>query len=73
MIQRNNAATKLQLKVVTGSDSTGKDTFATRSYTVNPELTDEAVLSIGTKLGNLQSLPVENIARQDNAALAEVH
>lgn len=73
MTQRNNAVTKLQLKVVLGSDSNGKDTFATRSYTVNPELTDEAVLAIGTKLGTLQSLPVEAVTRQDHADLAEVH
>ncbi len=73
MTQRNNATTKLQVKVITGSDSTGKDTFATRTYAVNPELTDEAILALGTKLGNLQSLPVETISRQDCAALAEVH
>ena len=73
MTQRSHAATKLQVKLITGTDSTGKDTVVTRSIAVNPELTDEAVLSIGTKLGNLQSLPVDTICRQDSAAIVEIH
>lgn len=73
MTQRTNAVSKLQLKVITGSDSTGKDTVVTRTFSVNPDLSDEAVLDMGTKLGNLQSLPLQGIARQDNAGLAEVH
>ena len=45
---------------------------------VNPVLKTERpfvkdILSIGTKLASLQSLPVQDICRQDNAALAEVH
>ena len=73
MTKRNNAATKLQLKIITGTNNQGKDAITTRSFSVNPELTDEDVLSIGTKLASLQSLPVQDICRQDNAALVEVH
>lgn len=73
MTQRTNAATKLQVKVVTGTNSQGKETIATRSFTVNPELADEDILSIGRKLARLQSLPMHDICRQDNAGLAEVH
>ena len=73
MTQRTNATTKLQVKVITGSNSLDKDIVATRSFTVNPELADEDVLSIGTKLAALQSLPVQGVCRQDNANLAEVH
>ena len=73
MAVRNNEVTRLNLKVITGSDENGKDTIATRGFTVNPELDDNTILSIGKKLGNLQSFPVEAIARQDSASLAAEH
>ena len=73
MAVRNNEGTRLNLKVITGSDENGKDTIATRGFTVNPELDDDTILSIGQKLGNLQSFPVEAIARQDSASLAAEH
>ena len=73
MAVRNNEGTRLNLKVITGSDENGKDTIATRGFTVNPELDDDTILSIGKKLGNLQSFPVEAIARQDSASLAAEH
>ena len=73
MTQRTNPATKLQVKVITGTNSQGKDTIATRSFTMNPELADEDILSIGRKLSRLQNLPVQGVCRQDTAGLAEVH
>ena len=73
MTQRTNATTRLQVKVITGTNSQGKDTIATRSFTMNPELADEDILSIGRKLSRLQNLPVQGICRQDTAGLAEVH
>jgi hypothetical protein len=73
MAVRNNEVTRLNLKVITGSNENGKDTIATRGVTVNPELDDDTILSIGKKLGNLQSFPVEAIARQDSASLAAEH
>ena len=73
MAVRNNEVTRMNLKVITGSDENGKDTIATRGFTVNPELDDDTILSIGKKLGNLQSFPVEAIARQDSASLAAEH
>ena len=73
MTQRTNAATRLQVKVITGTNSQGKDAVATRSFTMNPELADEDILSIGRKLSRLQNLPVQGICRQDTAGLAEVH
>ena len=73
MTQRTNATTRLQVKVITGTNSQGKDAIATRSFNVNPALDDEDILSIGHKLASLQSLPVQDICRQDNAGLAEVH
>ena len=73
MTQRTNAATRLQVKVITDTNGQGKDTIVTRSFTMNPELADEDILSIGRKLARLQSLPMQDICRQDNAGLAEVH
>ena len=73
MAVRSSEVTRLNLKVVTGSDENGKDTIATRGFTVNPELDDDTLLSIGKKLGNLQSYPVEAVARQDSAELAAEH
>ena len=73
MTQRTNAVTKLQVKVITKTNSQGKDIIATRSFTMNPELTDEDILSIGRKLSRLQNLPVQGVCRQDTAGLAEVH
>lgn len=71
MANRMNPATRLQLKVVTSTDAAGKEQIASRSYAISPDLTDADVLSIGTKLGNLQRYPVKSVCRQDNAALAE--
>ena len=73
MTQRTNPATKLQVKVITGTNSQGKDAIATRSFNVNPALADEDILSIGRKLSRLQNLPVQGVCRQDTAGLAEVH
>ena len=73
MTQRTNITAKMQVKLITGTNSQGKDTVVTRSFTVNPELADEDVLSIGTKLAELQSLPLQGICRQDHANLAEIH
>lgn len=71
MAKRMNPATKLHLKVVTGTDNAGKEHIAVRSFNVNPDLTDADVLSVGLKLGSLQSCPVSSINRQDDAALGE--
>lgn len=71
MANRMNPAAKLQIKVVTSTDAAGKEKLATRSFSVNPALTDTDCLSIGTKLGNLQEYPVHSVCRQDNAELAE--
>ncbi|MBP3781090.1 MAG: DUF1659 domain-containing protein [Selenomonas sp.] len=68
---RLNPSTKLNLKVVTSVNSAGHEVLATRSYAVNPELTDDDVLALGQKLGNLQEFPVHAIDRQDTADLAE--
>ena len=71
MATRMNPVTKLQIKVVTGTDDAGKEQLASRSFTVNPALSDADVRSIGANLAALQNFPVHAICRQDDAALAE--
>ncbi|BAL81974.1 hypothetical protein SELR_02660 [Selenomonas ruminantium subsp. lactilytica TAM6421] len=71
MATRMNPVTKLQIKVVIGTDPKGKDQLACRSYTVSSDLADADVLSIGSKLAALQNYPVHAICRQDDATLAE--
>ena len=52
---------------------TGKETHDYVNLSVNPELADGDVLSIGTKLSNLQQYPVDGISRIDASSLAEEH
>ena len=74
MAVRAKEATTLKITRVLGTTSTGKDTFGYLNFShVNPEIADDDLLEIGTKMGNLQSLPVENIGRLDNCLLAQEH
>ena len=71
MATKTNANTKLILKVSTGHDETGKEMFRQRTFAhINPALSDDAVLTLGTKLAGLQSDTLVSIARTDNATLA---
>lgn len=71
MAKRTEITSKLILKVITGTNADGSDKIAQRSFkNLNPEVTDDQILAIGKKLGNLQTLPVAHIARQDCSDLA---
>ena len=50
---RSKQTTTLKITRVKGTSSTGKDTHDYVNLSVNPELADGDVLSIGTKLSNL--------------------
>ena len=70
---RHSAKTILQIKRITGGDERG-DTYGYLNLSgVNPELTDDDLLSIGKKLGNLQAFPVASIGRTDSCLLAQEH
>jgi len=56
-----------------GTSSTGKDTHDYVNLSVNPELEDGDILSIGRKLSNLQKYPTDGIGRIDASSLAEEH
>ena len=74
MAVRSNQTTTLKITRITGSDETGKDTVGYLNFSsVNPEIADDDLLSIGKKLGNLQSFPTKSIGRMDSCHLAQEH
>jgi len=69
---RHTKKTTLQIIRITGSDETGKDRHSYLNLAhVNPEIADDDLLSIGKKLSNLQSFPVDGIGRVDSCLLAQ--
>ncbi len=63
-------ATKLTVKVVTGSSASGKPVTAQRTFSnINPEISDADAYAIGCKLGTLQSHEVSGIIRTDTKEL----
>ncbi len=71
MATRKDATTKLAVQVILSSDGE-KEKYGQRVFMhINPALSDEDVLSIGTKLGALQSYAVKAVNRTDAAGLGE--
>ncbi len=71
-VKKMGAATKLILKVQTGTNAQGAPTYGQRMVqNVNPALGDEDFLAIGKSLGSLQSHTLKDVMRQDAAALTE--
>ncbi len=63
-------ATKLTLKVVTGSSASGKPVTAQRTFSnINPDISDADVYAIGCKLGALQVHEVNGMIRTDTKEL----
>ena len=74
MTVRTNQTTTLRITRIIGTNSAGKDSYGYLNFSGgNPEVADEDLLDIGTKLSNLQALPVKNIGRLDSCNLAEQH
>ena len=71
MATRMNPTSTLKITRVTGTTDTGKETHDYVNLNVNPNLTDDDLLSIGSKLTVLQQFPVASIGRIDSSALAE--
>lgn len=70
MATRANESSKILVRVVTGTTAAGVNTLASRIMShLNPATTDAVVLSLGTKLGDMQDLTVDSIARQDAATI----
>ena len=70
MAVRNNATTKLILKLVNGVDAAGKEKIVQRSFAhFSDKLTDDQVLDLGTKLGKLQTAVVRTVGREDQTGI----
>ena len=70
--KKDTQSTKLVLKVVTGTDAKGKALTAQRTLaSVNPAISDDDLLAIGSKLGALQSHAIAAVSRVDSASLVE--
>ena len=70
---RSKQTTTLKITRVKGTSSTGKEPHDYVNLSVNPELEDGDILSIGRKLSNLQKSPTDGIGRIDASSLAEEH
>lgn len=66
---RTNQKSTLKITRTTATTSTGKETHDFINLSVNPELTDKDMLSIGDKLCFLQKFPIDNIGRIDSSVL----
>ena len=73
MTVRANQKTTLKITRVTSTSASGKETHDFVNLSVNPEIADDDLLSIGSKLSNLQKFPVHSIGRMDSSTLAEEH
>lgn len=70
-VNKAEQTAKLMIKVQTGVNASGNPVYRQRSFAnMNPALTDEDALGIGTMIGELQEHVVEAISRQENAVLA---
>ena len=65
MPQSSTIAIKLQKGVTTS----GSPAYVTRNYTGKPSATDQDLFDVAQALMGLQSYPVADIARMDNAYL----
>lgn len=69
---KKDAKTVLAVKVLTGTTSSGKSKYAERSFSsINPAVTDDDLLTVGTAIGALQSHDVKFIIRRDTCSLRQ--
>lgn len=71
-VAKIDKSTTIRMKVFTGNAADGRETYANRSLTsVNPDLSDEDAMEIGTATAALLADPLHNVIREDTAELAE--
>ena len=64
------AASTMKLKLVSGQDAKDNPKYSTRSFKdINTELSDEDMLSVGTAMANLQTMPLGQVLRTDTTEL----
>ena len=64
---------RLQLRLEVGSDDDGKPIYRLRTFgNVNPEVSDEDLLSLADGIGALQEHPVDTVRRIDQSDLVDM-
>ncbi len=69
---KTNEKTSIILKVETGTAAGGGAIYSNRTFSkVNPEATDDHLLTFANALGALQIYPVGTVLRRDEATLVD--
>lgn len=64
------AASTMKLKLVSGQDAKDNPKYSTRSFKdINIELSDEDMLSVGTAMAGMQTMPLGQVLRTDTTEL----
>lgn len=64
------AASTMKLKLVSGQDAKDNPKYSIRSFKdINTELSDEDMLSVGTAMAGLQTMPLGQVLRTDTKEL----
>ena len=64
------AASTMKLKLVSGQDAKDNPKYSTRSFKdINTQLSDEDMLSVGTAMEGLQTMPLGQVLRTDTTEL----
>ena len=64
------AASTMKLELVSGQDAKDNPKYSTRSFKdINTELSDEDMLSVGTAMAGLQTMPLGQVLRTDTTEL----
>ena len=64
------AASTMKLKLVSGQDAKDNPKYSTRSFKdINTEPSDEDMLSVGTAMAGLQTMPLGQVLRTDTTEL----
>ena len=72
MAVKENIQCSIVLKVQTGTTTTGKASYTSRTFgDINPEISDDNVLTIGQKLAGLQKYDLGSVNREDTAEIAQ--
>lgn len=71
MAVKKNAECEIIIKVETGTTSTGKASYSSRSFGyIDPSLSEDDILDIGQKIAGLQEYNLGSVNRQDTAEIA---
>ena len=69
-MEREIAASTMKLKLVSGKDAKDNPKYSSRSFKdINTQLSDEDMLSVGTAMAGLQTMPLGQVLRTDTAVL----